>query len=56
MTFSSMHMTARDSSPSCTGIAWYKAIVEHVHGTTNTDIRKAKYALESLKVFWELKT
>jgi hypothetical protein len=25
------------------GIAWYKAIVEHVHGTTNTDIRKAKY-------------
>ena len=33
------------------GIAWYKAIVEHVHGTTNTDIRKAKYALESLKVY-----
>jgi hypothetical protein len=25
--------------------------VEHVHGTTNTDIRKAKYALESLKVY-----
>jgi hypothetical protein len=33
------------------GIAWYKAIVEHVHGTTNTDIRKSKYALESLKVY-----
>ena len=33
------------------GVAWYKAIVEHVHGTTNTDIRKAKYALESLKVY-----
>jgi hypothetical protein len=35
------------------GIAWYKAIVEHVHGTTNTDnyIRKAKYALENLKVY-----
>jgi hypothetical protein len=33
------------------GIAWYKAIVEHVHGTTNTDIRKAKYALESLEVY-----
>jgi hypothetical protein len=32
-------------------IASYKAIVEHVHGTTNTDIRKAKYALESLKVY-----
>jgi hypothetical protein len=25
--------------------------VEHVHGTTNTDIRKAKYALESLKIY-----
>jgi hypothetical protein len=28
-----------------------KAIQEHVHGTTNTDIRKAKHALESLKVY-----
>ena len=28
-----------------------KAIQEHIHGTTNTDIRKAKYALESLKVY-----
>ena len=27
--------------------AWYKAILEHV---TNTDIKKAKHALESLKV------
>jgi hypothetical protein len=25
--------------------------VEHVHSTTNTDIRKAKYALESLKIY-----
>ena len=33
------------------GITWYKAIVEHVHGITNTDIRKAKHALESLKVY-----
>ena len=33
------------------GVAWYKAILEHVHGTTNTDIRKAKHALESLKVY-----
>ena len=29
-------LTSRD------GVAWYKAIVDHVHGTTNTDIRKAK--------------
>jgi hypothetical protein len=33
------------------GITWYKAIVEHVHGTTNTYIRKAKHVLESLKVY-----
>jgi hypothetical protein len=33
------------------GTTWYKARVEHVHGTTNTDIRKAKHALESLKVY-----
>jgi hypothetical protein len=33
------------------GNTWYKAIVEHVHGITNTDIRKAKHALESLKVY-----
>jgi hypothetical protein len=25
--------------------------VEHVHSTTNTDIRKAKYAPESLKIY-----
>jgi hypothetical protein len=33
------------------GVTWYKAIVEHVHRTANTDIRKAKHALESLKVY-----
>ena len=33
------------------GIAWYEAIVEHVQGTTNTDIRKAKHALENLKIY-----
>jgi hypothetical protein len=27
------------------GLACHTAITEHVHGTTNTDIRKAKYAL-----------
>ena len=32
------------------GVAWYKATLEEVHGTTNTDNRKAKHALESLKV------
>ena len=31
------------------GVAWYKAIMDHVHGTTNTDIRKAKRSLEDLK-------
>jgi hypothetical protein len=28
--------------------------VEHVHGTTNTDIRKAKYALEDSKAVKEI--
>jgi hypothetical protein len=30
------------------GITWYKAIVEHVHGTTNTDIRKA--TIETIRI------
>ena len=33
------------------GLAWYKAILEHVHGTTNTDIKKTEHAFESLKVY-----
>ena len=33
------------------GVAWYKAILEHIHGTTNTDIRKAIHALELIKVY-----
>ena len=32
-------------------LACHTAITEHVHGTTNTDIRKAKYALEGLKIY-----
>jgi hypothetical protein len=33
------------------GLACHTAITEHVHGTTNTDIRKAKHALEGLKIY-----
>ena len=33
------------------GRACHTAITEHVHGTTNTDIRKAKLALEGLKIY-----
>ena len=33
------------------GFACHTAITEHVHGTTNTDIRKAKHALEGLKIY-----
>ena len=33
------------------GPACHTAITEHVHGTTNTDIRKAKHALEGLKIY-----
>ena len=29
---------------------WYLALKDHIHGTTNTDIRKAKKALEDLRV------
>ena len=32
------------------GTAWFAAIMTHVHGNTNTDIRKAKRALEDLKI------
>ena len=33
------------------GLACHTAITEHVHGTTNTDIRKGKHALEGLKIY-----
>jgi hypothetical protein len=33
------------------GLACHTAITEHVHGTTNTDIRKAKHAREGLKIY-----
>ena len=39
------HVLDKDS------LVCHTAITEHVHGTTNTDIRKAKHALEGLKIY-----
>lgn len=39
-----LHIENKDASK------WYLALVEHIHGTTNTDIRKAKKALEDLRI------
>ena len=37
-------MEKRDAS------SWYLKIVEHIHGTTNTDIRKARKTIEDLRI------
>ena len=46
-----LHYLVNQSLIDRDGVAWFTAIVEHVHGTTNADIRKAKHALENLKIY-----